>query len=76
MLFFLTIQSPTLEAAPSCPRSNEHSTQSTETELHEQRHLCERQGRGATAQCRDGSYSFSQSRRGTCSHHRGVAKWL
>src|ERR1700722_19349182 len=31
---------------------------------------------GATAQCRDGSYSFSQSRSGTCSHHGGVAKWL
>jgi len=31
---------------------------------------------GATAQCRDGSYSFSQSRHGTCSHHGGVAKWL
>lgn len=31
---------------------------------------------GATAQCRDGSYSFSQHRRGTCSHHGGVAKWL
>jgi hypothetical protein len=31
---------------------------------------------GATAQCRDGSYSFSQNHRGTCSHHGGVAKWL
>jgi hypothetical protein len=31
---------------------------------------------GATAQCRDGTYSFSQSRRGTCSHHGGVAQWL
>jgi hypothetical protein len=31
---------------------------------------------GATAQCRDGTYSFSQSHRGTCSHHGGVAKWL
>jgi len=31
---------------------------------------------GATAQCRDGSYSFSQSRSGTCSHHGGVATWL
>lgn len=30
---------------------------------------------GATALCRDGTYSFSQSRRGTCSHHGGVAKW-
>jgi len=31
---------------------------------------------GASAQCRDGTYSFSQSRRGTCSHHGGVARWL
>jgi hypothetical protein len=31
---------------------------------------------GATAQCRDGTYSFSQSRRGTCSWHGGVAQWL
>jgi uncharacterized protein YraI len=31
---------------------------------------------GATAQCRDGSYSFSENRRGTCSHHGGVKRWL
>lgn len=31
---------------------------------------------GASAQCADGTYSFSQSRRGTCSHHGGVAVWL
>jgi hypothetical protein len=31
---------------------------------------------GATAQCRDGTYSFSQSHSGTCSHHGGVAQWL
>src|SRR5215813_3853660 len=31
---------------------------------------------GATAKCRDGTYTFSQSRRGTCSHHGGVAQWL
>lgn len=31
---------------------------------------------GATALCRDGTYSFSQHRRGTCSHHGGVKKWL
>ena len=30
---------------------------------------------GATARCRDGTYSFSQSRRGTCSGHGGVAEW-
>lgn len=31
---------------------------------------------GATAKCGDGTYSFSQSRRGTCSSHGGVAIWL
>lgn len=31
---------------------------------------------GATAQCGDGSYSFSLHRSGTCSHHGGVARWL
>lgn len=31
---------------------------------------------GATALCRDGTYSFSRSRRGTCSGHGGVARWL
>jgi hypothetical protein len=31
---------------------------------------------GASARCRDGTYSFSQSRRGTCSWHGGVAVWL
>lgn len=30
---------------------------------------------GATAKCRDGSLSYSANRRGTCSHHGGVAVW-
>ena len=29
-----------------------------------------------TAICRDGSLSYSSSRRGTCSHHKGVLKWI
>ena len=31
---------------------------------------------GATAQCGDGTYSFSRNHRGTCSHHGGVIRWL
>lgn len=31
--------------------------------------------RGATARCNDGTYSYSQNRRGTCSGHGGVAVW-
>lgn len=30
----------------------------------------------ASARCRDGTYSFSQNRQGTCSRHGGVESWL
>ena len=30
---------------------------------------------GATAHCGDGTWSFSQHHRGTCSHHGGVSGW-
>ncbi len=30
---------------------------------------------GATAKCGDGTYSFSENHRGTCSHHGGVTVW-
>jgi hypothetical protein len=30
----------------------------------------------ASARCRDGTYSFSQDRRETCTHHLGVAAWV
>jgi hypothetical protein len=32
--------------------------------------------RGATALCRDGTYSFSRHHAGTCSDHGGVRHWL
>ena len=31
---------------------------------------------GATAVCRDGDYSYSTHRAGTCSGHGGVSQWL
>ena len=31
---------------------------------------------GATAKCRDGTYSYSLHASGTCSHHGGVARWI
>jgi hypothetical protein len=31
---------------------------------------------GATAKCRDGTYSYSQHASGTCSHHGGVDRWI
>jgi uncharacterized low-complexity protein len=32
--------------------------------------------RGATAKCRDGTYSYSKHASGTCSHHGGVRRWI
>jgi hypothetical protein len=32
--------------------------------------------KGATAQCKDRTYSMAQSRQGACSRHGGVATWL
>lgn len=31
---------------------------------------------GATAKCKDGTYSMSKTHSGSCSHHGGVAAWL
>jgi len=31
---------------------------------------------GATARCRDGTYSYSEHASGTCSHHDGVRIWI
>lgn len=62
-----------------------------ETDLQTHRHYRNRDGQevhspskskngvapsGASAQCRDGTYSFSKHARGTCSHHGGVSNWL
>ena len=32
--------------------------------------------KGATAKCRDGTYSYSRHASGTCSGHGGVARWI
>ena len=39
-------------------------------------HRPSRNPRGATAQCRDHTYSYSRHVSGTCSHHGGVLRWI
>jgi hypothetical protein len=31
---------------------------------------------GATARCKDGTYSFIRRRAAACAHHGGIARWL
>jgi hypothetical protein len=62
------------ESQPKCADNGTYVNSKGETVKRPEN--CSAAPQGATAQCRDGSYSFSQSRRGTCSHHGGVAKWL
>ena len=88
---FLGIATATA-ALPSFAKSaRQYSSSPDEGLLVEHGHYVNKQGRdvhspahtkdgtapnGATAKCRDGSYSFSESHRGTCSRHGGVADWL
>ena len=86
----LSPQSPQQSTAASASASNKKSKQSKPQpnctnsgtyrnhngEIVRRPENCSAAPEGATAQCRDGSYSFSRSRRGTCSYHGGVAKWL
>jgi hypothetical protein len=56
--------------------NNRHYTNSNGDSVHSPAYSSGGPPPGATAQCRDGTYSFSQHRQGTCSHHGGVAHWL
>ncbi len=66
---------PKQKAPETVPLSNDnYYTNSAGNKVHSPAYAPSRPA-GASAQCRDGTYSFSQSRRGTCSHHGGVATW-
>jgi hypothetical protein len=64
----------TQQPKPKCTDNGTYENSKGETVKRPEN--CSAAPEGATAQCRDGTYSFSKSRRGTCSHHGGVAKWL
>ena len=69
-----TTQTKGQRAQPNCTNNGTYTNSQGQTVPRPEN--CSGPPKGATAQCRDGSYSFSQSRSGTCSHHGGVAKWL
>jgi hypothetical protein len=68
---------PKAQPAPSPQLSNDrHYTNSGGQQVHSPAYSSADAPAGAAAVCRDGTYSFSHHRSGTCSHHGGVAKWL
>src|SRR4051794_22389663 len=69
-----TSQKHTQQSKPDCKDKGDYVNSSGQTVKRPEQ--CTTAPAGATAQCRDGSYSFSQHRRGTCSHHGGVGHWL
>jgi hypothetical protein len=65
------------QSAQSKPKCTDNGTYvNSKGETVKRPESCSAAPEGATAQCRDGSYSFSRNHRGTCSRHGGVAKWL
>lgn len=83
-LAFLALSAPfpSLIHAPSAAEARSYAVCGSDSYINSRGHCVHRPVRanrapaGATAKCHDGSYSFSQSRRGTCSWHGGVAVWL
>lgn len=65
---------PQQQSQPKCTDSGTYVNTKGQTVKRPEN--CSAAPQGATAQCRDGTYSFSKSHRGACSHHGGVAKWL
>ena len=73
---------PSLMHSPAAAQAKSKATCGVDTYINVGGHCVHRPVRanrtpvGASARCRDGTYSFSEHRRGTCSHHGGVAQWL
>jgi uncharacterized protein (UPF0333 family) len=73
--YFNSQQNKTRESLPNPTLSNNnYYTNSSGNTVHSPAYANSRPS-AASAQCRDGTYSFSQHRSGTCSHHGGVAIW-
>lgn len=62
-------------ASPAAASESDYHTNSSGHEVHRPE-TARSAPAGATARCRDGTWSFSEHHRDTCSHHGGVALWL
>ncbi|MFL6726010.1 MAG: DUF3761 domain-containing protein [Sphingomicrobium sp.] len=73
---------PSLIRAPAAAEARSYSSCGSDSYVNSRGHCVHRPVHarsapaGATAKCGDGTFTFSESRRGTCSHHGGVVQWL
>ncbi|MDP3836796.1 MAG: DUF3761 domain-containing protein [bacterium] len=71
------VTSPTVEREEfDVPLSNNNTYVNVDGDTVHSPAYAPSQPAGASAICRDGTYSFSKNRRGTCSGHGGVREWL
>ncbi|HEX8396392.1 MAG TPA: thermonuclease family protein [Pyrinomonadaceae bacterium] len=70
--------SPSTDYPSTVPTSSSHSSPTSRepSTVRSSREPERTNPAGASALCRDGTYSYSANRRGTCSSHGGVAQWL
>jgi hypothetical protein len=65
----------TSDAATAYPCNNQHYLNSSGDVVHSPSCGSESEAPHHMATCRDGSFSYSEHHRGTCSHHGVVAHW-
>ncbi|MET8874936.1 DUF3761 domain-containing protein [Nocardia sp. NPDC004604] len=71
-----TAYQPPAAAAPAQPICGDDSYLNSDNQCVHRPQSASAAPPGATARCKDGTYSYSQNRSGTCSHHGGVSAWL
>lgn len=70
-----TVQAPAAPA-PSAPTAQQPSAAAPTTAPASSANASNTDATGATAKCKDGTYSHSKHHSGSCSHHGGVAQFL
>jgi hypothetical protein len=67
---------PAKPAAPAAPAAAPAKPEKAEKAAKTGEKSVNGDATGATAKCKDGSFSHSKTHTGTCSRHGGVAEWL
>lgn len=63
-------------ASPVSPPYTMQQTRSAQTRIAYDAIIADAKAKKAVAVCKDFTLTFSQSRRGTCSYHKGVLVWI